>query len=137
MEIERKYLVKQIPENYESFPCHAIEQALKAYYDTRNTVYGETDRPVSLMDMAVIGAKLMRKQGKLDDLDVSEEINACSIEVTVDVDGEDQNNGWYNLKMKPITIQQKLNRLVALQLVLAAQFVILFQVELMFIRQCV
>jgi len=48
-----------------------------------------------------------------------------------------QNNGWYNLKMKPITIQQKLNRLVALQLVLAAQFVILFQVELMFIRQCV
>ena len=27
MEIERKYLVKQIPENYESFPCHAIEQA--------------------------------------------------------------------------------------------------------------
>lgn len=37
---------------------HAIEQALKAYYDTRNIVYGETDRPVSLMDMAVIGAKI-------------------------------------------------------------------------------
>ena len=67
---------------------HAIEQALKAYYDTRNTVYGETDRPVSLMDMAVIGAKLMRKQGKLDDLDVSEEINACSIEVPVEIDGK-------------------------------------------------
>ncbi len=67
---------------------HAIEQALKAYYDTRNIVYGETDRPVSLMDMAVIGAKLMRKQGKLDDLDVSEEINACSIEVPVEIDGK-------------------------------------------------
>ncbi len=67
---------------------HAIEQALKAYYDARRTVYGETDRPVSLMDMAVIGAKLLRGQGKLDDLDISEEINACSIEVPVEIDGK-------------------------------------------------
>ncbi len=67
---------------------HAIEQALELYYETRNTIYGKTERPVSLMDMAIIGAKLLRKQGKLDDLDVSEEINACSIEVPVEVNGK-------------------------------------------------
>lgn len=67
-----------------------IEDALKAYYDAREELYGETDRPVSLMDMAVIGMKLLRKHGLIPDLDVSEEINACSIEVPVTVDGEVQ-----------------------------------------------
>ncbi|MCI9576402.1 MAG: phosphoribosylformylglycinamidine synthase [Clostridiales bacterium] len=66
----------------------AIEDALAAYYAARDQVYGKTDRAVSLMDMAVIGMKLLRKNGKLDDLDVSEEINACSIEVPVEVDGK-------------------------------------------------
>ena len=65
-----------------------IEDALAAYYDAREQVYGKTDRVVSLMDMAVIGMKLLRKNGKLDDLDVSEEINACSIEVPVEIDGK-------------------------------------------------
>ena len=65
-----------------------IEDALRAYYDARDEVYGETDRPVSLMDMAVIGMKLLRKRGMLDDLDVSEEINACSIQVPVEIDGK-------------------------------------------------
>ena len=65
-----------------------IEDALAAYYDAREQVYGKTDRAVSLMDMAVIGMKLLRKNGKLDDLDVSEEINACSIEVPVEIDGK-------------------------------------------------
>ena len=68
----------------------AIEDALKAYYAARAEVYGETDRPVSLMDMAVIGMKLLRKRGKIPDLDLSEEINACSIEVPVTVDGKDE-----------------------------------------------
>ncbi|WP_312692281.1 phosphoribosylformylglycinamidine synthase [Caproiciproducens sp.] len=66
----------------------AIEDALKAYYAARAEVYGETDRPISLMDMAVIGMKLLRKRGKIPDLDLSEEINACSIEVPVTVDGK-------------------------------------------------
>ena len=39
------------------------------------------------MDMAVMGMKLLRKEGKIPDLDVSEEINACSIEVPVEIDG--------------------------------------------------
>lgn len=68
----------------------AIEDALKAYYDARDEVYGKTDRPVSLMDMAVIGMKLLRKRGQIPDLDLSEEINACSIEVPITVDGKVQ-----------------------------------------------
>jgi phosphoribosylformylglycinamidine synthase len=67
-----------------------IEDALAAYYHARDEVYGRTDRPVSLMDMAVIGMKLLRKRGLIPDLDVSEEINACSIEVPVTVDGQVQ-----------------------------------------------
>ncbi len=67
-----------------------IEDALKAYYDARHEVYGETDRPVSLMDMAVIGMKVLRKRGLIPDLDLSEEINACSIEVPVTIDGKEQ-----------------------------------------------
>ena len=67
----------------------AIEEALKAYYDARDELYGaDTKRPVSLMDMALAGMKLLKKQGKIPDLDVSEEINACSIEVPVTIDGK-------------------------------------------------
>ena len=68
----------------------AIEDALRAYYDARDEVYGKTDRPVSLMDMATIGGKLLRRRGLIPDLDVSEEINACSVEVPVTVDGQTQ-----------------------------------------------
>ena len=69
----------------------AIEAALKAYHDARDRVYGkDTARPVSLMDMAVIGMKLLRKESKIPDLDESEEINACSIRVPVTVNGETQ-----------------------------------------------
>ena len=69
----------------------AVEDALRAYYEARGELYGaDTKRPVSLMDMATIGAKLLRRHGKIPDLDVSEEINACSIEVPVTVDGETQ-----------------------------------------------
>jgi len=68
----------------------AIEDALKAYYAAREEIYGETERPVSLMDMAVIGMKLLRKRGQIPDLDLSEEINACSIEVPVVIDGKEE-----------------------------------------------
>ena len=64
-----------------------FEQAYQQYLDARSKVY-DTDRPQSLMDMAVIGMKLLRKEGRLEALDVSEEINACSVEIDVDVDGE-------------------------------------------------
>lgn len=66
----------------------AIENALKEYYSARDEIYGkDTKRDVSLMDMAIIGMKLLRKRGLIPDLDVSDEINACSIEVPVTIDG--------------------------------------------------
>ncbi len=68
-----------------------IEDALKAYYESRNEIYGENStRDVSLMDMALVGMKLLKKRGLIPDLDESEEINACSIEVPVTIDGEPQ-----------------------------------------------
>lgn len=67
----------------------AIEDALQAYYNSRDEVYGkDTTRDISLMDMALIGMKLLKKQGLIPDLDVSDEINACSIEVPVTIDGK-------------------------------------------------
>ncbi len=67
----------------------AAEQALKEYLSLRDELYGpQTARPVSLMDMATIGGKYLRKKGLCPDLDVSDEINACSIEAPVTVDGK-------------------------------------------------
>ena len=44
-------------------------------------------KPVTLMDLATIGAKKLKKDGRLKELDESEEINACSVKINVDVDG--------------------------------------------------
>ena len=49
---------------------------------------GRENKGLNLMDMATIGAKYLRKNGLLDDLEVSEENNACSIFIDVDVDGQ-------------------------------------------------
>ncbi|MGN1468152.1 MAG: phosphoribosylformylglycinamidine synthase [Ruminococcus sp.] len=66
-----------------------IEDALQAYYDARDEVYGkDTHRNVSLMDMALMGMKLLKKRGLIPDLDESDEINACSIQVPVTIDGK-------------------------------------------------
>lgn len=67
-----------------------IKTAYEEYKKSRDFVYGETDRDECLMDIAVIGMKELRKSGKLEDLDASEEINACSIVVDVDIDGKDE-----------------------------------------------
>lgn len=66
----------------------SIKSTYQEYLNSRDYVYGEADRPICLMDMATIGMKELRKRGLLDDLDVSDEINACSINVNVDVDGK-------------------------------------------------
>ncbi len=66
-----------------------IQDALALYYESRNEIYGEnTTRDVSLMDMALVGMKLLKKRGMIPDLDQSDEINACSIEVPVTIDGK-------------------------------------------------
>ena len=66
-----------------------IQEAYDKYIAARDEVYGEnTERPITLMDIAVIGMKKLRKEGKLEDLDQSEEINACSIVVPIEIDGK-------------------------------------------------
>ena len=69
----------------------AVEQAYNSYRETRNTVYGpDTTRPETLMDIALMGMKELRKSGELHNLEVSEEINAASIVVPVEVDGTEE-----------------------------------------------
>ena len=65
---------------------NAAQKSYEAYLKSRDFVYGETDRDETLMDIAVITMKEMRKRGMLDDLDISEEINACSIKVNIETD---------------------------------------------------
>ncbi|HEX9058900.1 MAG TPA: phosphoribosylformylglycinamidine synthase, partial [Clostridia bacterium] len=69
-----------------------IKKAYESYRASREYVYGDKakERDVCLMDMATIAMKELRKKGLLDDLDVSDEINACSICVNVDVDGKEE-----------------------------------------------
>ena len=71
----------------------AVQAAYEEYLAARVAVYGEEKaaaRPQTLMDIATIGAKYLKKQGMLPELDESEEINACSIHVTATVNGENQ-----------------------------------------------
>ena len=63
-----------------------IVKSYEAYLKSRDFVYGETNRDETLMDIAVITMKEMRKRGLLNDLDVSDEINACSIKVNIETD---------------------------------------------------
>ena len=72
------------------FYSEVIEKAYNEYLKSREYVYGDKNKDICLMDIAVMGMKELRKKGKLNDLEVSDEINACSIEVDVDVNGKNQ-----------------------------------------------
>ncbi len=66
-----------------------IEKTYQEYLDTHKEMYaGRDDKFVCLMDIALMAMKKLRKEGKLEDLEESEEINACSIVVPVEVDGQ-------------------------------------------------
>ena len=70
-----------------------VKAAYQRYLDARVEVYGQEKadkRPQTLMDLATIGAKTLKKRGMLPELDESEEINACSIHVPAQVDGAEQ-----------------------------------------------
>ncbi len=68
-----------------------LEKDVEAYKTSRHLVYGiDTKRPLTLMDLATISMKELRKTGYLDDLEVSEEINACSVELTVHTSDGDE-----------------------------------------------
>ena len=61
-----------------------FKKSLENYNAMRTDLYaGRTDKPVCLMDMAVIGMKYLKKHGKLEDMEVSEENNACSVYIDV------------------------------------------------------
>lgn len=70
-----------------SHMTEAIQKSYDKYMELREKVHGNK-KPMTLMDMGTIGGKYMRKIGKLDDLEITEEINACSVEVNVDEDGK-------------------------------------------------
>ncbi len=67
-----------------------IKETYEDYIEKRKFVYGERKKNITLMDMATIAAKYLKKTGVLKNLDESEEINACSIKIKVEVDGEEQ-----------------------------------------------
>lgn len=66
----------------------AVQKALEDYFELRKEAYGDREKIVCLMDMACIGTKVLKKRGLVNDLDESDEINACSIEVPVVIDGK-------------------------------------------------
>jgi len=71
----------------ESFLKEEIEDSLALYLRIRREL-GREHKSLCLMDMATIGARYLRQQGLLDDMEVSDENNACSVYVDVDVDGK-------------------------------------------------
>ena len=76
----------KIPDGKYSAP---LKQAYSDYMDAKNELY-PNGRDTTLMDIALMAMKKLRHDGVLTKLDESEEINACSINVTVDVDGKDE-----------------------------------------------
>ena len=71
----------------ESFLKSELEESIALMRKIRKEL-GREEKSLCLMELATIGARYLKKQGKLDDMEQSEENNACSIFVNVDVDGE-------------------------------------------------
>ncbi|WP_159584244.1 phosphoribosylformylglycinamidine synthase [Streptococcus halichoeri] len=72
------------------FSASKFEKQLQASYDkyvAMRRELGREDKPQTLMDMATIFGRYERAKGRLDDMEVSDEINACSVEIEVDVNG--------------------------------------------------
>ena len=66
-----------------------VQEAFDRYMALREET-GRTEKPRCLMDVATIGAKALKQRGVLQNLDESDEINACTVKIKCDVDGEDQ-----------------------------------------------
>lgn len=73
----------------EGYYTEPIKAAYHSYIEEREKLYkGRTDKYISLMDIALLAMKKLRADGKLEDMEVSDEINACSIIVPVEIDGK-------------------------------------------------
>ena len=70
------------------FADETLQAAYRRYLDARTFV--ERKKPVTLMDIGTIAAKVLKKQGKLDGLDESEEINACTVKIKVETEGREE-----------------------------------------------
>ena len=68
----------------------AVVQEANRYTYSLRAETGRTEKPRCLMDVATIGAKALKQRGVLTNLDESDEINACTVKIKCDVDGEDQ-----------------------------------------------
>ncbi|MBR6923293.1 MAG: phosphoribosylformylglycinamidine synthase, partial [Oscillospiraceae bacterium] len=66
-----------------------IKESFELYKELKKEL-GRENKPMTLMDLATIAVRKLKKDGLLDDLDESEEINACSVKIKVDVDGKDE-----------------------------------------------
>lgn len=64
----------------------AVKMAYDEYLSIRKELYGDTDRPITLMDLATCGAKALEKRGIMTGVEKSGEINACSVHITVETD---------------------------------------------------
>ena len=64
-----------------------VQRAWQTYQETRRAL-GREDKPITLMDIALIGMRELKKSGELDNLEVSEEVNAASIVVPVSISGQ-------------------------------------------------
>ena len=69
-----------------------FQKALDEYIKSREFVYENRERAISLMDLATINMKETKKKGLLDDKEETDEVNACSVEIDVDIDG--RNEKW-------------------------------------------
>ena len=64
-----------------------IKETYEMYLNVREEL-GRQEKPMTLMDLATVAVRKLKADGKLNDLDESEEINACSVKIKVDIDGE-------------------------------------------------
>ncbi len=71
-----------------TFEDPAVEKTYEEYLAAREEL--KRTKPITLMDVATIAMKLLKKRGALPRLDESEEINACTVKIKVNVDGEDE-----------------------------------------------
>ena len=70
------------------FEDELLQKAYDEYIETRKAL-GRT-KPINLMDIGTLAAKYLKSVGKLEKLDESEEINACTVKITIDIDGKDE-----------------------------------------------
>ncbi|SHI98153.1 phosphoribosylformylglycinamidine synthase [Parasporobacterium paucivorans] len=75
----------------EGYYAERMKETFEKYKEDRRNIFGDRkDKYICLMDLALMAMRKLKKEGKLDDQEESEEINACSIVIPVEIDGETQ-----------------------------------------------